>query len=147
MYTAQEVIAGRFWIVKNQQGKVGTLRMTEDDMYEFFDQRSDEKTMVNSLEEMFRLETVAREGSITGTSMVDGYPCGFESPIPVEHELPLFKKSPTSKTLIAAGYYIIEFKKWLPSFCPKYQTLEKYPFRGPYPTEWEMNLELKKAKR
>jgi len=147
MYTAQEVIKDKFWIVKNREGKVGTLRFLDTDQYEFFDQRTEDKTLFSSIDEMFDLKMIAREGSVTGTSMVNGYPCGFENPIPVEHELPLFKKTPTSKSLTAAGYYIIQFKNWLPSFCPKHDTLTKYPFQGPYQTEWEMNLELKKAKR
>jgi len=147
MYTAQEVIKDKFWIVKNSDGKVGTLRFLSADRYEFFDQRSQDTSVVSSIEDMFKLTLVAREDSVTGNSLVNGYPCGFANPVPVEHELPLFKKSKTSKSLTAAGYYIIQFKKWLPSFCPKYDTLQKYPFRGPYQTEWEMNLELKKAKR
>lgn len=147
MYTAQEVIKDKFWIVKSPQGKVGTLRYLSEQQYEFFDQRTDETTVVDSLDSMFKLKSVAREDSVTGTSTVNGYPCGWDNPIPVEHELPLFKKTSTSSMLIAAGYYIIQFKRWLPSYCPKYDTLQNYPFRGPFQTEWEMNLELKKAKR
>jgi hypothetical protein len=147
MYTAQEVIKDKFWIVKNSDGKVGTLRFLSTDKYEFFDQRSHDTSIISSIEEMFKLTLVAREDSVNGNSLVNGYPCGYDAPIPVEHDLPLFKKSETSKTLMAAGYYIIQFKKWLPSFCPKYDTLQKNTFRGPYQTEWEMNLELKKAKR
>jgi hypothetical protein len=36
---------------------------------------------------------------------------------------------------------------WQHAFCPKLETLDKYEHRGPYLTEWDMNLNLKKAKK
>jgi hypothetical protein len=64
----------------------------------------------------------------------------------VKNKLPLFTKSPKSKSLYCAGYYIIRFEKgWVKSFCPKAITLERYKFKGPFKTNLEMRTELSKA--
>ena len=36
---------------------------------------------------------------------------------------------------------------WQHAFCPKLETVEKYETRGPYFTEWDMNINLKKARK
>ena len=36
---------------------------------------------------------------------------------------------------------------WQHAFCPKLETVEKYETRGPFFTEWDMNLNLKKARQ
>jgi hypothetical protein len=61
----------------------------------------------------------------------------------IRKKLPLFTKSEGSTSLYCAGYYIIKFdKNWAKSFCPKKITLERYPFRGPFKTEFEMKQVL-----
>jgi len=58
----------------------------------------------------------------------------------------LFTKSPKSKSLYCAGYFIIRFEKgWVKSFCPKLITLERYEYKGPFKTNLEMRTELSKA--
>ena len=66
----------------------------------------------------------------------------------VQKKLPLFTKSKKSKSLYCAGYYIIKFEKgWVRSFCPKLVTLEKYPYKGPFKTEFTMRQELSNANK
>ena len=66
----------------------------------------------------------------------------------VQKKLPLFTKSKKSKSLYCAGYYIIRFEKgWVRSFCPKLVTLEKYPYKGPFKTEFTMRQELSDANK
>jgi len=149
MYTAQEVISDKFWIVLNNNNKIGTVRFINDGKYEFFDQRSETKTLLENFDELFKVQDARRDHNLLNEDTnVNGYPTGFNKPIPADHpSIPAFKKTANANTLFAAGYYIIQFKRWLPSFAPKVATLEKYPYRGPYMTEWEMNLELKKSLR
>lgn len=152
MYTANEVIKDKYWIVNTKHGKVGTLRRVNDSMYEFFNQKSNTLEMLTDVDELFTLQTKdtsdnKAESYVTRFS--EKFPCSFSNPIEYEHDgnLPLYKKTATGKSIFAAGYYIIKFKKWLPSYCPKLDTLTKYEYSGPYPTEWEMNLDLKRHKR
>ena len=147
MLKAREVIADKYWIVDDKSGrKVGTLRHC-DSGYEFFDSRTNEKTIFDSIED-FNV-TECQEVKDTNV-LVNGYPSGVPNPTPVEHEsLPVFRKTPTSKQEFVAGYYILKFDGmgWQWAFAPRLATLDKYQYRGPFLTEWEMNLELKKYKR
>lgn len=150
-YTAHEVIKDKYWIVNTKHGKVGTLRRVDDNQYEFFNQIANTHQTITDLNDLFNLQSRTQESSsesVVNRFGVD-FPCNFSTPIEYEHDgnLPLYKKTATGKSVFAAGYYIIKFKQWLPSYCPKLDTLEKYPYEGPYPTEWEMNLDLKKHKR
>ena len=55
------------------------------------------------------------------------------------------KKTANSSVHFAAGYYCLQFPMgWRPSFCPRYDTLEKYTFAGPFKSEEDMNLVLKR---
>jgi hypothetical protein len=65
----------------------------------------------------------------------------------VQKRLPLFTKSPESKSIYCAGYYIIKFDKgWVKSLCPKLITIERYESKGPFKTELEMKQVLSNAK-
>lgn len=150
MFTIQEIVKDKFWIVNNNNGKVGTLRLT-DSGYELFDQTNNTKKVYDSFDKAFRIQDLNREDDITGsTESIQGYSTGVANPIPADHpNLPLFKKTKNGKALYAAGYYLLKFHGmgWQSAFTPKFSTLEKYSYRGPFSTEWECNLELKKHKR
>lgn len=139
------VIPDKFWIVLDQNSKIGTLRACESG-YEFFDNRTNETIVLETFEQFSTIDKADIEKNIF---CVDGYPTRYTSGIIVEHDtLPLFKKTETTKTIQAAGYYIIKTDKvgWGVWDCPTIKTLEKREYRGPYKTEWEMNLALKHYK-
>ena len=145
MYTTRELISEKFWIVDSKHGKVGTIRKTGDS-YEFFDQTNNTTKMLESLDDFSKVDRVAEMDTVSKSC--NGFPTNSSIVIVGEHEtLPVFYKKKTSRTLHGAGYYIIKFEKWLPSFCPKLNTLEKYTYQGPFLTKWDMNLTLKKAKK
>lgn len=151
MYTAQEVIKDKFWIVNTEHGKVGTLRNLGAGNYEFFDQRSNETTTLDSLDQLFVLtEKSTGTPEVLPEVMINGYSTGLQEAYQQEYKhYPAYTKTANANTLYGAGYYIIEFHStgWQWAFNPKISTLEKYPSKGPYQTEWEANLELKKHRR
>jgi len=64
----------------------------------------------------------------------------------VQKQLPIYSKTPKSKSLFCAGYYIICFEKgWRKAYCPKLITLQRYPFKGPIKTKLEMQQVLNNA--
>lgn len=147
MLTACEIIAGKYWLVNNKEGrKVGTLRSC-DSGYEFYDSRTNTTEFFDSIDSF---QISEKESAKDSNILVNGYPSGIAEPIPVDHEtLPTFKKTPNAKSLYVAGYYIVKFEGmgWQWAFAPKLSTVDKYQYKGPFLTEWEMNLELKKHKR
>ena len=51
----------------------------------------------------------------------------------VRHHFPIYTKTSKSKSYYCAGYYLIKFNNgWVKSNCPKYITLNRYPFKGPF---------------
>ena len=150
---AKEILKNKFWIVEDNRGvKFGTISLNEEQyilstpsgtqMYHT------EKELTSALDkkiswtELDITETVAKE--------IHGYTTNstpYNPMFDVKRKLPLFTKSDKSKSLYAAGYYIIKFDKgWVKSFCPKLITIERYNSKGPFKTEIEMRSELRRAK-
>jgi|TARA_B110000196_G_scaffold244658_1_gene213320 hypothetical protein len=150
---AKEILKNKFWIVENNGLKFGTISLTDEQyilstsagtrMYHT------EKELTSALDkkiswtELDITETVAKE--------IHGYPTNstpYNPMFDVKRKLPLFTKSDKSKSLYAAGYYIIKFDKgWVKSFCPKLITVERYTTKGPFKTEIEMRQELSLVNR
>lgn len=150
MLKAQEVIKDKFWIVNHKHGKVGTLRKISENKYEFFDLRINDKTYHDSLSEFDITDSTRDSDSNLMDGDIKGWPTGVPEPIEIAHEvLPTFKKKETQQTIYCAGWYVLEFHGmgWQGAFVPKLQTLTKYNYKGPFLTEWEMNLELRRVKR
>ena len=64
----------------------------------------------------------------------------------VQKKLPVYTKTPKSKSQFCAGYYIICFEKgWRKAYCPKMITLSRYEYKGPIKTKLEMQQVLNDA--
>lgn len=147
MFTTKELVKDKFWIVEASSNKIGTIRK-HGNLYEFFDQRDKSTTTLDTLD---GFKTAERNiESKAESRSLNGYPTNSSVVIPVEHEtLPLFRKTDNGKVVYAAGYYILRYHGmgWQHAYCPKVETVDKYEYQGPYFTEWDMNLQLKKAKK
>jgi len=80
---------------------------------------------------------------------VHGYPCKqqqYNAIIDVQKQLHIYTKTPKSRSLFCAGYYIIDFPKgWRKAYCPKVITLQRYAHKGPIRTKIEMQQILNNA--
>lgn len=142
-YKAKVVIADKFWIVEERGSKVGTLKSTENG-YIFYNNHNDKETVYRDLQS-FIIEEKKSKTFINDT--VYGYPANTEQAhdIDIQDNVPMFKKTATSSVYVAAGYYCLLFPMgWRPSFCPRVDTLRKYTYAGPFKTEEDMNLALKR---
>ena len=89
----------------------------------------------------------AKEYFIKGYPVDFDNPCEIETPVDVEHDLPLYSKTETSSVYYCAGFYCISFPKgWISSYCPKYSTLAKYGYEGPFKSEEDRNHKMKQLK-
>tara|TARA_B100000929_G_scaffold280613_1_gene258744 strand:- start:726 stop:1211 length:486 start_codon:yes stop_codon:yes gene_type:complete len=66
----------------------------------------------------------------------------------IETQLPIYSKSENSDSYYVAGYFCLNFNEagWTHAFCPRYKTLDKYEWKGPFKTEDEMKAELRLLK-
>ena len=157
MIKAKPILKDKFWIVEDEGKRIGTLSVS-DDRYvlsskeigvRFFDNKRQLERALGKTE--FETTVTSTVTDVEHEQEVYGYPTStipYNTLYDVKQRLPLFTKSAKSKSLYCAGYYIIRFEKgWVQSHCPKLITLERYEFRGPFKTEFEMKQELSRAKR
>jgi hypothetical protein len=148
-YTAKNIIKDKFWIVLNNGEKLGTVKYTEGN-YVFFE-NVNKKTHVYNQEEFDKHFKVINTDNSKG-SFVDvfGYNTNCEEVFNVrtEENVPVFTKTVNSKNFHCAGYYAIYFPsiKWSSAFCPRLKTLKSYPFMGPFKTESDVNLAMKRKR-
>lgn len=148
---AKPVIDGKFWIVEEDDQKVGVLKLTEQKKYIFSSR--DQITTFDNKKKLF--EAFGKgffSTTLNGTKEkaedreVYGYPVSTAPHNPmydVKRHLPLFTKSEKSKSVFCAGYYLLKFNKgWIKSFCPKLITIERYPYQGPFRSELEVRQRL-----
>ena len=153
---AKPVLKGKFWIVENDNERIGTMSLN-DDRYMFsskietcfFDNKRQMKKKFGTEIIWSDHEEVA--DSLEKQYIVYGFPTSvkpYNTMYDVKRKLPLFTKSDKSKSAYCAGYYIIRFDKgWVKSFCPKLITIERYESKGPFKTELEMRQELSNVNR
>lgn len=149
MINAKEILKDKFWIVTSNGKNVGTIAYDND--HYIINQDGNYKVCKNK-------NSITKQlGNVTWTDLkikentqyyVHDYPTNcepFNSMLDVKNKLPLFTKSVKSKSVYCAGYYIIKFNKgWVKSFCPKLITIERYNYRGPFKTDFEMRQHLSK---
>lgn len=147
---AKEILDGKFWILEDGGVKVATLSLSED-KYILSDANGTRFVKnAKQIEKSFgKIDWSKLEITEVTNKEVHGFDtsCVPHNPLfDVKNKLPLFTKSPKSKSLYCAGYFIIRFEKgWVKSFCPKLITLERYEYKGPFKTSLEMRTELSKA--
>jgi hypothetical protein len=155
MIKAKPILKNKFWIIESNGERIGTLSKEEDKRYmyscstgtEYF---NDTKSFNSYIGGASWDKTTISDGSKADREIhgfaTSGTP--YNVMYNVQKKLPLFTKSKKSKSLYAAGYYIIKFDKgWVRSFCPKLVTLEKYEYKGPFKTDFTMRQELSNANK
>lgn len=148
---AKPIIDNKFWIVEKDGEKFATLRKDEDNRFvlsnelgvKIYDNKA---SITKQFGKDFFVAKIIKEADDARPNEVHGYSSSTEphnAMFDIKRKLPLFTKSPESKSLYCAGYYVIHFDKgWVKSFCPKLITLQRYEYKGPFKTELEMKQVL-----
>jgi hypothetical protein len=154
-FQAKPIVDGKFWIVEQNGEKIGTLSKKENNRFvlsskdgsSFFGKKEE---IIKAFGKDFFQAKIKTTMSNEVVRDVYSYPTSCHPYNPmfnVQKKLPLFTKSPDSKSLYCAGYYVIRFDKgWVKSFCPKLITIERYENKGPFKTELEMKQVLSNAR-
>lgn len=148
-FTAKNIIKDKFWIIELNGTNVGTVKFTGS-QYVYFN--NDTKKTLSYTEKEFKNEFKTVNTSTTKSVFVDvyGYTTNCEEVFNVrtEETIPVYTKTKTSSNYFAAGYYAIYFPsiKWSSAHCPRLKTLKSYPFIGPFKTEEDVNLAMKRKR-
>lgn len=137
MILAKPVIANKYWILKENDQKIGSVE-AEDGvfrvrMYNDAQEFKTIKTIKNKtriiFEEPPQRKKLNKEHAVNGFA-TDAKP--FNAIYDVQRRLPIYTKKNKSKSWFAAGWYQINTTgTWETVFCPKLILLQRYEYRGP----------------
>ena len=144
MIHAKPVVANQYWILKQDDQKVGNIQAV-DDGYQITirNKTANYKTipMLRNREQV-EFEPATKKTKELG-HQVHGYDtgCRVYNPIwDVKHKLPLFTTSNKSKSWFAAGWYMVkQHRAWRAVQNPKLIVLERYKYQGPFHSKEEAN--------
>jgi hypothetical protein len=137
MILAKPVIANKYWILKENDQKIGVVEAGADGftvrMYNDQQQFKTVKTIKNKTRIIF--EEPPAKKKVNKEHAVNGFATSttpYNAIYDVQRRLPIFTKKKKSKSWFAAGHYQIEINgRWESQFCPKLILLQRYDYRGP----------------
>lgn len=149
------------WLLRQGPRKVGILNKDIQEKYfyingktvEYFDTEEEVGKKFGNAK-IFE-EQITTSPVVQDEFFIKGHKIDYDNPFPIDHnhpaydsEVPLYTKTPDSDIYYAAGWYAINFEKgWKHGHGPKYSTLIKYGYRGPYKTEIECRQELSRLNK
>jgi len=149
---AKPVIKNKFWIVEQEGNKIATIQAIEDGGYVYVHNQERQryasiKLLTKDHNVVFDSSIVKKEKVAPQEHQVYGYPVAqrpWNILWDIKHQFPVYTKTNKSKSFYCAGYYTIKFNNgWVKSFCPKFITLNRYEYQGPYKTKFEMQEQLR----
>ena len=141
---AKEVVKDKFWIVERRGTKCGTLRLKDDGLV-YYDNNSRTETTIDNLDG-FKFESNRNKKTTVNVSIF-GYPTNTDTVFneSIQDNVATYTKTANSKQHFVAGYWGILFPMgWRPSFCPRQKTLQSYTHLGPFISESDMYLAIKR---
>jgi hypothetical protein len=139
MIEAKPVIPNRYWILKQDNRKVGQIEADDSGVT---------VKIQNRVAGYKTIRMASREANIEFTKLSSSKPVanqvhGFEvtgrvyNPVwDVKHRLPLFTRDTKSKSWYAAGWYMVkQHRAWKAVQNPKLITLQRYQYQGPFHTQ------------
>jgi len=156
---AKTLVKDKFWIVEQNGQKLGTLQKKENNGWIYLNKAEKETQIYPTSESLIKkfgvdIFAIGNQPVITDEVQADnfdvhGFPCSqhpYNPMFDVQKQLPVYTKTPKSKSQFCAGYYIICFEKgWRKAYCPKMITLSRYDYKGPMKTKLEMQQVLNNA--
>lgn len=150
---AKPIIKNKFWIVEDHGKKVATIQAIEEGGFAYvhnYERQKYASIKLLSKEHNIVFDAIPKkEKQASVAHDVYGYPVSqkpWNVLWDVKHQFPVYTKTSKSKSFYCAGYYIIKFNNgWVKSYCPKFITLNRYEYQGPYNTKEEMQEQLKVA--
>jgi hypothetical protein len=144
MIVAKPVIPDRYWILKQNDRKVGQIEATDNGVV---------VKIQNRVAGYKTIKMASRDANIEFTKLASAAKAvinqvhGFEvtgrvyNPVwDVKHRLPLFTRDTKSKSWYAAGWYMVkQHRAWKAVQHPKLITLQRYMYQGPFHSKEQAN--------
>lgn len=150
---AKSILKNKYWIVEEQGEKIATIQAVEEGGFVYVEGVSRQrypsiKLLTRDHNIVFDHELKKPRQSAQSFDAY-GYPTSqkpWNVLWDVKHQFPVYTKTSKSKSYYCAGHYIIKFNNgWVKSYCPKFITLNRYEFQGPFKTKEIMQEHLRIA--
>jgi len=142
MIVAKPVIPDRYWILKQDDQKVGNIEIDPHGGFQVKINNQVQKfKTVRNIKQRVKIdfESAPKTRTVVDVNQVHGYPTEsrpYNAIYDVKHRLPLYTQDPRSKSWYAAGWYRVRHgRSWSVNFCPKLITLQRYQYQGPFQSE------------
>jgi hypothetical protein len=139
MIKAKPVIQDQYWILRDQDGKVGNIQADNTGYSVRINNTETHVDSLDSIRNRFGVDfemIVSRSNSDIGDNQVYGYPT---TSIPhnvvwdVRRQIPIWTKDNNSRSYFAAGWFRIrQGSSWKLTMCPKVIILDRYQYQGPF---------------
>lgn len=140
---AKPVVKNQFWIVTDGKEKVGNVIADGSGFEVKLNGNVKHFKDTNAIKRQINIE-FERIGPVTRTKNdipFNEFPTSkkvYNSVFDIKRKVHLFTKTPKSKCYHAAGYYVFDQgSEKSVVFCPKYIFIQRYPYQGPFKTEFE----------
>jgi hypothetical protein len=142
MIVAKPVIPDRFWILKQDDQKVGNIQATDAGFAVTIGGQVESFKNVRMIKQRVGIDfEPALKTNRKPSNQVHGFDTGcaaYNGIYEVRRQLPLFTKTRKSKSWYAAGWYRVQQnKQWRVMRNPKLITLQRYPYQGPFHNQQE----------
>lgn len=145
MIKAKPVIPDQYWILKENDRKVGNIEANASGFSVKINNETHIFKSIGNIKQQVDIdfETIEKNSSNAKTNEVYGYPTSsypYNAIYNVKHQVPLWTRDEKSKSWYAAGWFLIkQGRRWESTFCPKLITIQRYPYQGPFKTKEEMH--------
>lgn len=143
MIIAKAVVPNQFWILKENDRKVGNIESGPNGFSVKIGDQIRSFKSINTIKQKVEIsfEPVVKKSKASNADKVHGYPTTakpYNAIYDVKHQVPLWTKEPRSKSWYAAGWYQVkQGRHWTVELCPKLITLQRYPYQGPFHSKEE----------
>lgn len=143
MITAKPVIPNQFWILKEDDRKIGNIEVNDSGYSVRINNSVTNYKTLSMLKE--RVSVDFQEAMVKSSPEVENQVHGFptehypHNPVmDVRQQLPLYTCEPRSRSWYAAGWYRVQqHRTWEAVLSPKLILLQRYRYQGPFRTQAE----------
>lgn len=144
MIVAKPVIPDRYWILRQDDRKIGNIEAAKDGYQVRINNRVQTFKTIRMVKQRINIdfEKIETHPARPHTSHeINGFPTDgqpYNAIFDVRLQAPLWTHEERSKSWYAAGWFRVrQGRNWQTVLCPKLITLQRYPYQGPFRTQEE----------
>ena len=138
MITAKPVVPDQYWILRDQDTKIGNIEIQDGEYVVSINGQRRTFASLNKLKDTItmKFEEDHARTTLNDARQAHGFPTtakAYNVVYDVQHRIPLWTSDPRSRSWMAAGWYRVKQRRnWQIMQCPKLILLQRYAYQGPF---------------